>query len=163
FVDGLQGFGFPPPCHPSYGVSGSYPRRDSHPLNTFALSGHTPRHARAVDGQIKFYDESTAWGIILGDDGGLYVVRGTLRSAPPCRSASASWAKTSWSSATGAGAWGCSSSTARTGAPRSSTGSWASAVSAAAITAGCTTWTAGFWKRRESRHRARSRTGSARA
>jgi hypothetical protein len=26
FVDGLQGFGFPPPCHPSYGTSGSCPR-----------------------------------------------------------------------------------------------------------------------------------------
>src|SRR3972149_218547 len=24
-VDGLQSFGFPPPCHPSYGASGSYP------------------------------------------------------------------------------------------------------------------------------------------
>jgi cold shock CspA family protein len=40
-------------------------------------------HARAVDGQIKFYDEFTAWGIILGDDGGLYVVRGTLLSGSP--------------------------------------------------------------------------------
>lgn len=42
-------------------------------------SGHAP----TVDGQIKFYDESTAWGVILGDDGGLYVVRGTQLSGPP--------------------------------------------------------------------------------
>ena len=44
---------------------------------------HRPGHALVVDGQIKFYDESTAWGLILGDDGGLYVVRGTLLSGPP--------------------------------------------------------------------------------
>src|SRR5262249_60428406 len=25
FVDGLQSLGFPPPCHPSYGASGSCP------------------------------------------------------------------------------------------------------------------------------------------
>jgi len=36
-----------------------------------------------VDGQVTFYDESTAWGVILGDDGGLYAVRGTLLSGPP--------------------------------------------------------------------------------
>jgi cold shock CspA family protein len=29
-----------------------------------------------MHGQIKFYDDSTAWGVILGDDGVLYVVRG---------------------------------------------------------------------------------------
>ena len=46
---------------------------------------HRPSHALVVDGQIKFYDESTAWGLILGDDGGLYVVRGTLRSGSPLR------------------------------------------------------------------------------
>ena len=40
-------------------------------------------HARAVDGHVTFYDESTAWGVILGDDGGLYAVRGTLLSGPP--------------------------------------------------------------------------------
>ena len=36
-----------------------------------------------MDGQVTFYDESTAWGVILGDDGGLYAVRGTLLSGPP--------------------------------------------------------------------------------
>jgi len=34
------------------------------------------RHASAVIGQIKFYDESTAWGVIQGADGGLYAMRG---------------------------------------------------------------------------------------
>lgn len=36
-----------------------------------------------MDGQIKFYDEPTAWGIILGDDGALYVVRGTRIPGSP--------------------------------------------------------------------------------
>ena len=36
-----------------------------------------------MDGQIKFYDESTAWGVIVGDDGGLYVVRGARLPGPP--------------------------------------------------------------------------------
>lgn len=36
-----------------------------------------------MDGQIKFYDEPTAWGIILGDDGTLYVIRGARISGPP--------------------------------------------------------------------------------
>jgi cold shock CspA family protein len=40
-------------------------------------------HARVVDGQIKFYDESIAWGVIVGDDGTLYVVRGTQLANPP--------------------------------------------------------------------------------
>ncbi|HYB43721.1 MAG TPA: hypothetical protein VEL75_18225 [Candidatus Methylomirabilis sp.] len=35
-----------------------------------------------MDGQIKFYDESTAWGVILGTDGRLYGVRGS-RGGPP--------------------------------------------------------------------------------
>ncbi len=35
-----------------------------------------------MDGQIKFYDEPTAWGIILGDDGALYVVRGARIPGP---------------------------------------------------------------------------------
>ena len=34
-------------------------------------------------GQIKFYDDSTAWGVILGADGGLYAIRGTQLSGPP--------------------------------------------------------------------------------
>jgi cold shock CspA family protein len=36
-----------------------------------------------VVGQIKFYDESTAWGVILGADGGLYAVRGTQLAGSP--------------------------------------------------------------------------------
>ena len=36
-----------------------------------------------MDGQIRFYDEPTAWGIILGDDGGLYVIRGGQLPGPP--------------------------------------------------------------------------------
>ncbi len=38
-----------------------------------------------MDGQIKFYDEPTAWGIILGDDGALYVVRTARIPGPPLR------------------------------------------------------------------------------
>ena len=34
-------------------------------------------------GQIKFYDDSTAWGVILGADGGLYAMRGTQLAGPP--------------------------------------------------------------------------------
>src|SRR5262249_27100647 len=40
-VDGLQSFGLPPPCHPSYGGSGSYPGGTYLPLNTSAFSGRT--------------------------------------------------------------------------------------------------------------------------
>jgi len=41
FVDRLQSFGFPRPCYPSYGASGSYPGRTVFLLNTPALAGHT--------------------------------------------------------------------------------------------------------------------------
>ena len=34
-------------------------------------------------GQIRFYDQSTAWGVIQGADGGLYAVRGAHLSGPP--------------------------------------------------------------------------------
>ena len=30
-----------------------------------------------MTGRIEFYDEPTAWGVILGEDGRVYVVRGT--------------------------------------------------------------------------------------
>ena len=33
-------------------------------------------------GQVKFYDEPTAWGLILGVDGDLYAVRGRLPGPP---------------------------------------------------------------------------------
>ncbi|HXJ78939.1 MAG TPA: hypothetical protein VMS64_09685 [Candidatus Methylomirabilis sp.] len=36
-------------------------------------------------GQLKFYDESTAWGVILGADGGLYALRGARLTGPPLR------------------------------------------------------------------------------
>jgi cold shock CspA family protein len=42
-------------------------------------------HAVAVTGQVKFYDEATAWGLILGSDGCLYVVRGNRLPGPPLR------------------------------------------------------------------------------
>jgi len=35
-----------------------------------------------VIGQIKFYDESTAWGVIQGADGGLYAMRGDQLAGP---------------------------------------------------------------------------------
>jgi cold shock CspA family protein len=38
-----------------------------------------------LDGQIKFYDEATAWGVILGADGRLYGVRSPRRLNPPLR------------------------------------------------------------------------------
>ena len=38
-----------------------------------------------MDGQIKFYDESSAWGVIVGDDGTLYVVRGSQLPSPPLK------------------------------------------------------------------------------
>ena len=38
---------------------------------------------RVVVGQIKFYDESTAWGVIQGADGGLYAMRGDQLAGPP--------------------------------------------------------------------------------
>jgi cold shock CspA family protein len=39
----------------------------------------------AVIGEVKFYDEASAWGLILGADGGLYVVRGTQLPGAPLR------------------------------------------------------------------------------
>jgi cold shock CspA family protein len=36
----------------------------------------------AVIGQIKFYDDTTAWGIIQGADGGLYAMRGDQLAGP---------------------------------------------------------------------------------
>lgn len=29
-----------------------------------------------MTGDMKFYDEATAWGVVVGEDGRLYVVRG---------------------------------------------------------------------------------------
>ena len=34
-------------------------------------------------GQVKFYDVSMGWGVILGADGGLYAVRGPQLQGPP--------------------------------------------------------------------------------
>ena len=34
-------------------------------------------------GQVKFYDEPTDWGLILGADGALYGIRGTRLPGPP--------------------------------------------------------------------------------
>ena len=36
-----------------------------------------------MEGQVKFYDESVAWGVIMGADGRLYGVRGGRRAGPP--------------------------------------------------------------------------------
>jgi hypothetical protein len=41
--------------------------------------------AMRITGSMTFYDEPTAWGVILGDDGRLYVVRGSHIVAPPPR------------------------------------------------------------------------------
>jgi cold shock CspA family protein len=38
-----------------------------------------------MDGQIKFYDESVGWGVIMGVDGRLYSVRGRRLPGPPLR------------------------------------------------------------------------------
>jgi len=38
-----------------------------------------------MDGQIKFYDESVGWGVIMGVDGRLYGVRGRRLPGPPLR------------------------------------------------------------------------------
>jgi cold shock CspA family protein len=40
-------------------------------------------NAVAVNGHVRFYDEDTAWGVIQGDDGGLYGVRGSGLPGPP--------------------------------------------------------------------------------
>ena len=40
-------------------------------------------NAVAVNGHVRFYDEDTAWGVIQGDDGGLYGVRGARLPGPP--------------------------------------------------------------------------------
>ena len=29
-----------------------------------------------MNGRVKFYDEPTSWGLIVGDDGALYMLRG---------------------------------------------------------------------------------------
>ncbi len=34
-----------------------------------------------MTGRIEFYDEPTAWGVILGEDGRVYVVRGSRAPA----------------------------------------------------------------------------------
>jgi len=36
-----------------------------------------------MDGHIQFYDEGTAWGVIIGADGRLYGVRGAQLPGPP--------------------------------------------------------------------------------
>ena len=37
-----------------------------------------------MNGQVKFYDEPTGWGLIVGDDGALYMLRGgQLADAAP--------------------------------------------------------------------------------
>lgn len=38
-----------------------------------------------MNGQVKFYDEPSAWGLIVGDDGALYVLRGGQLPGPPPR------------------------------------------------------------------------------
>ncbi|HEV8438129.1 MAG TPA: hypothetical protein VGT40_08545 [Methylomirabilota bacterium] len=38
-----------------------------------------------MTGEVKFYDEATAWGLILGADGALYVVRGGRLLGAPLR------------------------------------------------------------------------------
>lgn len=38
-----------------------------------------------MNGHVKFYDEPTGWGLIVGDDGALYMLRGgPTPEATPC-------------------------------------------------------------------------------
>jgi cold shock CspA family protein len=39
----------------------------------------------AITGNMTFYDEPSAWGVILGDDGRIYIVRGGHMVAPSPR------------------------------------------------------------------------------
>jgi len=38
-----------------------------------------------MTGQLRFYDRATAWGVIIGDDGTLYMLDGQHLTAPPLR------------------------------------------------------------------------------
>ena len=38
-----------------------------------------------MTGQLRFYHQPTAWGLIAGDDGRLYMVRGDQLPGPPPR------------------------------------------------------------------------------
>ncbi len=38
-----------------------------------------------MNGQVTFYDETSAWGLIRGDDDGLYDLRGAQLPGPPPR------------------------------------------------------------------------------
>jgi cold shock CspA family protein len=40
---------------------------------------------RAINGQVEFYDEASAWGLVRGDDGCLYDLRGGQLPGPPLR------------------------------------------------------------------------------
>src|SRR5262245_46653881 len=63
----------PSPSPVRYGVAS--PRLD-------IPAGSGSGHASDVIGQIKFYDEATAWGVIEGADGGLYAMRRDQLAGP---------------------------------------------------------------------------------
>jgi hypothetical protein len=41
--------------------------------------------ATSLGGELRFYDEGTAWGVIAADDGRLYVMRGRRAARSPLR------------------------------------------------------------------------------
>jgi cold shock CspA family protein len=43
------------------------------------------REESVMTGQVEFYDEACAWGLIRGDDGRLYELRGAQLPGPPPR------------------------------------------------------------------------------
>jgi cold shock CspA family protein len=45
-------------------------------LNTDVVSSNKPYEDPTITGHLKFYDAPSAWGLILGEDDRLYVVRG---------------------------------------------------------------------------------------
>lgn len=38
-----------------------------------------------INGRVEFYDETSAWGLVRGDDGRLYDLRGAQLAGPPPR------------------------------------------------------------------------------
>jgi cold shock CspA family protein len=49
------------------------------------IAGALVYRASAMIGQLRFYDRATGWGVIVGDDGALYMLDGQRLSGPPLR------------------------------------------------------------------------------
>jgi cold shock CspA family protein len=54
------------------------------PILDISELDHMDDH-RDVTGEVRFYDDATAWGVILGSDGALYGVRGRQVPGPSLR------------------------------------------------------------------------------